>query len=119
MLLYINYDKRILGYHEDINKKDSQNYVNESGCIWVEDLTIEYPEHDKETQYVDIYLNDDMTVRYEIMDIIKACSANQHEKLTSQIHNNVEMETIDNLINMDMLLTLDEKLNTILEHLGL
>lgn len=119
MLLYLDDDKRIFAYHDTLSKKESQNYLEDSSCMWVDDLSIEYPQYDKETQYVNIYLNEDMTVRYEIMDIIKACSANQNEKLTKETHNNVGIGTIDKLINMDMLLTLDKKLNTILEHLGL
>lgn len=38
---------------------------------------------------------------------------------TSLISENVETSSFDNLINMDMLLALDEKLNAIMEHLGL
>ena len=38
---------------------------------------------------------------------------------TSLISENVETTSFDNLINMDMLLAIDEKLNVIMEHLGL
>ena len=44
---------------------------------------------------------------------------NQHEEVTKQTYSTVETTSFDNLINMDMLLRLDEKLNAIIEHLGL
>ena len=42
-----------------------------------------------------------------------------HEEATLETYQNVELSSMDNLINMDMILELDEKLNKIIEHLGL
>lgn len=44
---------------------------------------------------------------------------NEHEEITRQTHESVEITSGDNLINMDMLLAIDEKLNAIMAHLGL
>ena len=43
----------------------------------------------------------------------------EHHSLTKTINENVETTSFDNLLNMDMLLAIDEKLNTIIEHLGI
>lgn len=43
----------------------------------------------------------------------------EHEQLTKSMSENVETSSFDNLINMDMLLGLDEKLNAIMKHLGI
>ena len=42
-----------------------------------------------------------------------------HEETTLATYQNVELSSMDNLINMDMILELNEKLNKIMEHLGL
>ena len=43
----------------------------------------------------------------------------EHEVLTKTINNNLELTSFDNLLNMDILISLDEKLNKIIEHLGI
>ena len=43
----------------------------------------------------------------------------EHEKLTKQINENVELGSMDNLLNMDMILQVDEKLNKLIKHLGI
>lgn len=42
-----------------------------------------------------------------------------HDKITKETHSNVATTSFDNLINMDMLLAIDEKLNAIMGYLGI
>ena len=58
------------------------------------------------------------TDEYFIPDPIEPIIS-EHELITKEISYSVEITSDDNLINMDMLLTIDEKLNAIMEHLGL
>lgn len=44
---------------------------------------------------------------------------NDHEEITKETYSTVEVSSYDNLTNMDMLIGIDEKLNLIMEHLGL
>lgn len=43
----------------------------------------------------------------------------EHELLTKETHSNVETSSFDNLINMDMLLMIDQKLTAIMKHLNI
>lgn len=42
-----------------------------------------------------------------------------HEEITREMHNITQVSAEDNLLNMDLLTAVDEKLNLIIEHLGL
>lgn len=77
-----------------------------------------------EEEYRDIDL-DNYVYFYEQNKIIQGDQLDQpelplsHEETTLATYQNVELSSMDNLINMDMILELDEKLNKIIEHLGL
>lgn len=43
----------------------------------------------------------------------------EHEKITKETYETTSMSAEDNLLNMDLLTSLDDKLNLIMEHLGL
>lgn len=43
----------------------------------------------------------------------------EHEKLTRETYETTSTSADDNLLNMDLLTTIDDKLNLIMEHLGL
>ena len=63
MLVYINENKKITGYNTIISKSESQKYLEENYCIWIDD-EIHYPEP-KEGYLIVMYLNEDKTIRYE------------------------------------------------------
>nr|WP_302599703.1 hypothetical protein [uncultured Cellulosilyticum sp.] len=42
-----------------------------------------------------------------------------HEEITEEMHNITQISAEDNLLNMDLLTTIDEKLTLIMAHLGL
>lgn len=43
----------------------------------------------------------------------------EHQKITKETYETTSMSAEDNLLNMDLLTSLDDKLNMIMEHLGL
>ncbi len=62
MLVYIDIDRKIIGYNTIISKEESQKYLKEN-CIWL-DEEIDYTQQ-KEGYKTVIYLNEDNTLRYE------------------------------------------------------
>lgn len=65
MLIWIDGNRKITAWNEIISKEDAKKYIT-TGCLWVSDLEINMPEI-TETQKVEMYLNEDMTIRYEIV----------------------------------------------------
>ena len=52
-----------------------------------------------------------------IFDVFKQQS--EHDEITKQTYESVEMTTFDNLINMDMLIEMDAKFDAIIKHFGI
>ena len=67
MLVWIDENRKITAWNEVISEEEAKKYIN-TGCLWVSDLEINMPEI-TESQTVEMYLNEDMTVRYEIISI--------------------------------------------------
>ena len=63
MLIYINKNKKITGYNTIISKSESQKYLQENYCIWI-DEEIDYTQSKEGYQTV-MYLNENNTIRYE------------------------------------------------------
>lgn len=123
MLIYINpVNLEVTAYNTEISKIEASSYVDNINSFWfdgelpslddvelTEGKSIKYY-MDEKHQVITAQLEDTLPQLEEMMD---------HEEITKEVHTNVEISSVDNLINMDMLIALDEKLNTILEHLGL
>lgn len=63
MLIYINKNRKITGYNTIISKSESQKYLQENYCIWI-DEEIDYTQSKEGYQTV-MYLNENNTIRYE------------------------------------------------------
>lgn len=115
MIVCRGYDKRVYWLHDDDTLKQLEQYINDDTVIVVnkEVSFLQVPndgyeyhqmwDEDKE----EIYLK-----RGKKIEI-------PHYEISKSTYDAVETTSFDNLINMDMLLALDEKLNAIIEHLGL
>ena len=44
---------------------------------------------------------------------------NEHEEITKEVYQTTLLSSEDNLLNMDLIASIDDKLNLIMEHLGL
>lgn len=114
MLVLLRGDE-ILAYNRSISKEDAKEYLSDE-WFWIEGLRIEPPQH-SEDEELKIYLNEDNTVRYEIEPKVNRPA--DYKQVVAETHEIVQTASIDNLINMDMLLAIDEKLNIIMGHLGI
>lgn len=65
------------------------------------------------------YIDGEVVQGEEIINKPEEPQVNEYKELIRGTHEVVETSSFDNLINMDMLLGLDDKLNKIMEHLGL
>lgn len=63
MLVYINENRKITAYNTIISKSESQKYLQENYCIWI-DEEIDYTQSKDGYQTV-MYLNENNTIRYE------------------------------------------------------
>lgn len=63
MLIYINKNRKITGYNTIISKSESQKYLQENYCIWI-DEEIDYTQSKEGYQTV-MYLDENNTIRYE------------------------------------------------------
>ena len=63
MLIYINDNRKITAYNTIISKVESQKYLQENKCIWI-DEEIDYTQQKEGYQTV-MYLNENNTIRYE------------------------------------------------------
>ena len=61
--------------------------------------------------------NQQWTDEYYIAEQIKV--VNEHEEITKEVYQTTSLSVDDNLINMDLLISIDDKLNLIMDHLGL
>lgn len=119
MLLYLNnYTTEVIGYNDVINEADAKQYVNGIDCVWVEGLKIEKQDVDYKKQ-VRMYFNGTQ-IEYITEDIV--IKENETQKINSIIidtHETTQTVAGDNLLNMELISVLDDKLNLIMEHLGL
>lgn len=115
MLLYVNEEKLIYGYNEYLSKEESAQYIA-NGAIWIDELVIEPPTLAIDEVVKMYYLNN--KVEY----VIEKAEVDSPEKLSEIVvstHEKTRLIADDSMINMDMLLELDEKINTLLDHLGI
>lgn len=96
MLVWIGGHRKITAWNEVVSEEEAQQHIND-GCLWVSDLEINMPKI-TETQSVEMYLNEDMTVRYEIISIEEPISEQdqiQAEMLLNQCDMLVNQENQD------------------------
>ena len=114
MILYI-VNNVVLWYGEDVTIKEREEFINDECCIVV-DKQLEVPTEPTDNKIrVLKYNSEKQELYYEIVGTKEV----PHEEVTKQTYEAVEVTTYDNLTNMDMLMSIDEKLNMIMEHLGL
>lgn len=101
------------------------NYIKE---IFSEGTFVDIPDGFIEANFTNneiLYNIDFVNYKYKVVGNTVILEENQvdreltHEEVTKQTFKGVETTSFDNLINMDMLLGLDDKLNKIMENLGL
>lgn len=115
MIICLGNDNEVLWLHDDDTVKEQEQYIDDDSVIVVDaELSFPYPPDDG-YRYVPRYDEGKKEIYLEKMEKIKLPQYDLTEK-TSEM---VEITSFDNLINMDMLLAMDEKLNAIMEHLGL
>lgn len=96
MLIWTDKSRKITAWNEIISEEDAKKYIN-TGCLWITDLEINMPEI-TESQTVELYLNEDMTVRYEIVSIEEPISEQdqiQAEMLLNQCSMLINQENQD------------------------
>lgn len=117
MIICIGGNDEILWLHPDNEIKQLPEYINDDNVIVVEKElgTLCIPDDGK------IYIQKwDWEKQERYLESIDPPTTIEDVKQdTTVINENVETTSYDNLINMDMLLAMDEKLNLIMEHLGL
>lgn len=99
MLIWIDENRKITAWNETISETVAQEYIS-SSCFWVEELKIEMPEI-SEKQAVEMYLNEEMTIRYEIIsttDPISEQEILQAEMLLNQCNILVNQENQDTVL---------------------
>lgn len=114
MLLYLSNGNKIVGYHSTITKEEAQEHVL-NGAVWVDDLVIEIP---NDGEY-DLYYVDGSVEYVKREPIEEVEELTEHELITKETHETTSMGAEDNLLNMDLITGIDDKLNLIMEHLGL
>lgn len=72
-------ENKVIAYNDTIAKKEAQKCLS-SDVVWIDDLCIEPPMHTA-NQYVNMYLNEDNTIRYEIVDITPELSPAEQAQL--------------------------------------
>lgn len=84
MLIWIDENRKITAWNEIISEEEAKKYIN-AGCLWVSDLEINMPEI-TESQTVEMYLNEDMTIRYEIVSIVEPITDTERAILETAIN---------------------------------
>lgn len=120
MLLYLNNDNEILAYNDVLTHDEAAPYINES-VIWEDDLKIDPPTFANDERikmyysnggidYVVEKIKSDIEPKGELIEILEK---------TKAIDTTTQLTADDNLLNMELICELDEKLNLIMDHLGL
>lgn len=91
MLIWHDSNKKIDAWNESIGKEEAQQYIS-SNCIWIEE-EINFPEA-QENQSVEMYLNEDNTIRYEIVEISPPPPTAEEKILTALAQQKEENLTI-------------------------
>lgn len=114
MVIYV-INGRVIWINEDVSIKEQAEFINDNNCIVI-DKVVEYPEIPNDGYNYSYIWNDE---KQEIELLKGAKIEAPHEEITKQTYTTVEVSSSDNLTNMDMLIGIDERLNMIMEHLGL
>lgn len=115
MIVCINDNKQVLWLHDDDEVKQLPQYINDDN-VFIVDKEIKFPTlPDEEYNYTYVWNDDTQDIELVQGKKIEV----PHEEVTKQTYSTVEVSSYDNLTNMDMLIGIDEKLNMIMEHLGL
>ena len=119
MLIYLKEDNEIYAYNEFITFDEAQQYINDR-CKWVDGLVVDIPEHNQ-SETVRMYFRDNH-IQYIIESlehIDETEPIQQLLTLTKEVDQTTTATSEDNLLNMELICAVDEKLNLIIEHLGL
>lgn len=115
MILFTD-NNLIYAWHDDNSLKQQEEYTSDSTVILAEHI-VNMPEIPQdEYEYCYMWTGKDVEVKQLGKKTIPQPT---HEEVTEAMNEAVVMSTGDNLINMDMLLDIHEKLNLIIEHLNL
>lgn len=114
MIIYI-VDGIVQWLHMDATIKEQEQFINDENCIVI-DKVLAIPPMPEDNKIRVMRYNAEKQELY--IEVIGTKLMSQ-DKLVKETYLTVETSSFDNLINMDMLLGLDEKLNKIMEHLGI
>ena len=115
MIVCIDDNKRVLWLHDDNEIKQLPEYINDDN-VFIVDKELSFKSFPNDGyRYTHVWNDETQEIEHLRGEKIEV----SHEEVTKQMHSAVETTSFDNLINMDMLLALDEKLNAIMKHLGL
>lgn len=115
MIVCIDDNKRVLWLHDDNEVKQLPEYVNDDNVLVVDKELYFKTFPNDGYKYTNVWNSETQEIEHLRGQKIKI----SHEEVTNQMHNEIGIASSDNLINMDMLLAIDEKLNAIMEHLKL
>lgn len=117
MFIELGNDNEIITYNEMVSYEEVKHELDDNH-IWVEGVTFE--EWDMSLTGKDVVMwIDGKVIRYRVKEVDEPDESEDVVGYIRDTYKMVETTSFDNLINMDMLLALDEKLNAIMEHLGL
>lgn len=78
MLIWYDPNKKIYASNELIGPKEAQQYLS-SNCVWI-DEEINFPQV-QENQTVEMYLNEDNIIKYEIVEVLPPQEPTTAEKI--------------------------------------
>lgn len=113
MIIYV-VNGNVLWTNKDVSIKEQEQFINDDSCIVINKV-VEFPEIPDDGHNYTYHWNEE---KQEI-ELLQGVKETPIKEVIKSTHDVVETTSFDNLINMDMLLALDEKLNVIMEHLGI
>lgn len=132
MWVKVNEYEKIVAYNSYITKEEARDYINNINTFWIEESIVEQPY--VQGKQIAMYLEENKSIRYEYEDVppVAAKKLTVEEMLSSLqkdtlTNTDLSMSSLeatesvagDNLLNLDMLVEVAEKVNVIITHLGL
>ncbi len=84
MLVWVDEAKKITAWNEMISIDEAKQYLSDK-CIWVENLKI-IPPSVAENQIVQSYLNDDMSIRYKVVNVFMELTEQEQTALETSVN---------------------------------
>lgn len=104
MIVWLDEARKIIARNDLISKDEATQYLCDS-CLWIENLEINPPSV-SENQIVQSYLKDDMSTRYEIIDVVTEISEQEvvnTEILLNQVTQDARLTEIDETLAVILL----------------